>query len=165
MLSIVTIPSPGDPLADHARSLFRHYGDFLRATQSCGTFNFLRYDQETATLPAFYSDHNGEVLLAIDSALDDATPAACIVYRDTAANPRTCEIKRLFVHPDYRGRGLARTLVAEAIARASARGYTHAILDTDIVNMPSALALYHSFGFREYGSRQGNIAFFERTLL
>jgi hypothetical protein len=38
------------------------------------------------------------------------------------------------------------------------------ILDTDIVNMPGALALYGSFGFREYGMRQGNIAFFELYL-
>ena len=154
-------PVNDDPARAAAQSIFREYALFLRATQSCGTFNFPRFDEEIAALPSPYSDRHGEVLLA---SIDDV-PAACIAYRATLDHSATCEIKRLCVHPRFRGRGLARTLVAEAISRATARGFTHAILDTDVINMPAAHALYLSFGFREYGSREGNIAFFERSLI
>ncbi len=163
MLSIQSVPEHPSPLIPQAQSLFRLYGDFLRATMACtGFVNFPRYDEETRTLPHPYTDHGGELLLAL---IDDQ-PAACIAYRDTAAFPeaRTAEIKRLFVHPDHRGQGLARLLTEGALTRLTARHYTRAILDTDTQNMPAALALYTHFGFAEYAPRAGNIAFLTRKL-
>jgi carbonic anhydrase len=161
MLVITNVPSmPPNPMQEHARTLFRQYGEFLRITQACGTFNFARLDEEIRTLPAFYTDMQGEVLLAT---VDDHA-AACIAYKATPDKPKTWEIKRLYVRPEFRGQGLARKLVTRIMEQAPAQGVTRVILDTDIVNMPGALALYGSFGFREYGMRQGNIAFFERYL-
>ncbi len=155
-------PGAYNVLQAHARHLFALYGDFLRQTQACGTFDFTRYEEETRTLPIPYSDHNGEVLLA----LIEAEPAACIAYRSYTGDPTglTCEIKRLFVTPTRRSLGLARKLVAEALARATAQPFNRIILDTDVVNMPGALALYRSFGFREYAPQQGNIAFLDLSL-
>ena len=156
MFTLHSVPeSPPTPLQAHARALFTLYGAFLRRTQACGTFNFPRYEEETATLPTPYSAHNGEVLIA----LSDDKPAACIAYRATAADPQTAEIKRLFVAPTFRKQGLARALVAETLTRIAARPFTRIILDTDTVHMPGALALYQSFGFREYAPHEGNIAF------
>jgi ribosomal protein S18 acetylase RimI-like enzyme len=161
MLAIASVPaSPPNPMQEQARKLFRHYGEFLRVTQACGTFNFARLDEEIRTLPTFYTDLEGEVLLAT---VND-TPAACIAYKRTPDKPKTWEIKRLYVLPEFRGQGLARKLVTRIMEQAPAQGVSRVILDTDIVNMPGALALYGSFGFREYGMRQGNIAFFELYL-
>ena len=61
-----------------AKALMTEYGDFLRLTQSCGFFNFAKYQEEIATLPAPYTHHNGDVLLAYV----DGTPTACIAYRE-----------------------------------------------------------------------------------
>jgi putative acetyltransferase len=141
-----------------AQSLFREYEAFLRATQSCGT-NYPVLDTEIATMPAAYADRNGEVLLAYA----DEQPAACIAYR-AINEPATCEIKRIFVRPEFRGQGLARLLFAEAIARATARCFTRVILDTDTGTMPAALKLYLDFGFREYAPRNGALAFLDLTL-
>ena len=152
MPTIISVAS--DPTA--AQSLFREYDQWLRATRSCGA-NFPVLDAEIASMPTAYTGRNGEVLLAH---IDDQ-PAACIAYRALTHTPTECEIKRLYVRPAFQGRGIARTLVAEALARASTRYYTRAILDTDTSTMPGAHALYLSLGFREYAPRQGSLAYLD----
>ena len=176
--AIVSVHSnPSHPLAAHARTLFHQYGDFLRRTLACNTVNFTAFDQEVAALPAAYSHHNGEVLLILHSPdpaqLTLQVPAACIAYRAALTGPRgfapdpsgrTGEIKRLFVADPFRTRGLARLLVAEALQRLAARGFTRIVLDTDHTHMPAALALYRTFGFVEYAPPETNISFLHLTL-
>jgi len=162
MIQLESIPeSPPSPLHEQARALFGLYYQFLQETKSCGT-HLPKLDAETAALPTPYTSQKGELLLA----LVDGEPAACIAYRTAAEDPSgsSCEIKRLFVLPEFRGHGLARRLVAEALARAASRGFTRAILDTDAATMPAALALYLSMGFRHYTQDQGNLSFLEFPL-
>ncbi len=154
----------GTKLVDEARTLFAHYRDFLQTIESTHCFNFERYGQEIAELPAWYTHANGDVLLAFANDL----PAGCIAFR---AVPKpvenTCEIKRLFVLPEFRGRGLARALVQSCLRLAPERGFTKAILDTDIVSMPAALAMYRSMGFTEstpHGVHAPSLRFLERPL-
>ena len=148
-------------MREHARGLLRAYGQFLLDTGSCST-HIPRLEQEIATLPTAYTARGGELLLV----LVDEEPAACIAYRsaveDTSGN--SCEIKRLFVLPAFRGHGLARRLVAETLGFAASRGFTRAILDTDAATMPAAMALYRSLGFRRYQSDQGNLSYLELDL-
>ena len=148
------IPVTADPTA--AQSLLREYGQWLRATQTCGA-NYPILDAEIASMPAAYTTRNGEVLLAM---VDDQ-PAACIAYRALPDIPTECEIKRLYVRPAFQGQGLARALVTEALTRARARHFTRVILDTDTSTMPAAHALYLSLGFREYAPRQGFLAYLD----
>ena len=160
MVAIVPVPaSPHDPLLEQARELFRAYRAFLEETRSCGT-HIPKLEQEIAELPLPYAGDGGDVLVA----LVDDKPAACVAYRAVVDDASTCEIKRLFVRPGFRGLGLARQLVVTAIEQAKARGYMRAILDTDANTMPAALALYLSLGFREYTSPQGNLSFLALTL-
>ena len=70
-------------------------------------------------------------------------------------DPRTCEIKRMFVVPEARSRGLARRLLAEIEAAARDAGYRHARLDTGR-EQPHAEALYRSAGYREIDDYNGN---------
>jgi len=139
------------------KALVREYAAFLRAANACGTPDFVKFDEEIAALPEPYAGRGGEVLLL----RVDGVAAGCIAYRAIADG---CEIKRLYVAPEFRSRGLARKLVVEAMTRATARGFTRAELDTDIGNMGEALRLYLSLGFREFKERAGNLAFLERTL-
>ena len=161
MLAFVAVPSePDHPTQHQARTLFRHYADFLREKLACGTLNFAAFEEEIAALPAPYSDHGGELLLATF----DGAPAGCVAFRATTNDPATAEIKRLFVLPAFRGHSLARTLVAEALRRIAALGFTRVILDTHLDTMPAAYALYRSFGFVEYARNEQHIAFLERSL-
>ena len=159
MRRIEVIPDEASPLAEQARALFRLYSDFLRAKLACGSFNFAKFDEEIAALPTPYAAFNGEVIVAL---IDDV-PAAVIAYRATETHG-TCEIKRLYVHPDFRGQRLSRALVNLVLDRARTRNFTHAILDTDTINMPEAHALYLSLGFAEYTRNEHQLAFLERNL-
>jgi putative acetyltransferase len=144
-------------LAPIVKALVREYAAFLKAARACGTPDFVKFDEEIAALPEPYAGRGGEVLLL----RVDGVAAGCIAYRAIADG---CEIKRLYVAPAFRSRGLARKLVVEAMARAAARGFTRAELDTDIGNMGEALRLYLSLGFKEFKARVGDLAFLERTL-
>ena len=67
----------------------------------------------------------------------------------------TCEIKRMFVVPEARSRGLARRLLAEIEAAARDAGYRRARLDTG-AEQPHAEALYRSAGYREIENYNAN---------
>lgn len=91
-------------LVQSARALFKAYGEFVRNTGNHPGFRFDRLDQEILELPDAYSTRNGEVLLAMRR----SEVVGCIAYRavPTPPNPRTCEIKRLFVLPEQRAHGI-----------------------------------------------------------
>ncbi len=59
---------------------------------------------------------------------------------------QVCEIKRMYVAPDARGRGVARILLAALEQRARGLGYTIARLDTG-PKQPAARHLYESTGY------------------
>ncbi|MEK6374589.1 MAG: GNAT family N-acetyltransferase [Acidobacteriota bacterium] len=111
----------------------------LEYSSSLGVdLSFQDFQHELATLEAYY-----EVLL-VARAGDDV--AGCIALRRIDAE--TCEMKRLYVRPAFRGRDLGRALAEAIIAEARSRGYARMRLDT-MPMMSSAIALYESLGFRD----------------
>lgn len=58
----------------------------------------------------------------------------------------TTEVKRMYVRPDFRGRGLARRILAALEATARARGAVRLVLETGS-RQPEAIALYRTAGF------------------
>ncbi len=98
--------------------------------------------REVASLPGEYAPQGGRLLLA--RARGDA--AGCVALRRLA--PDTCELRRLYVRPPFRGSGLGRQLTLAAIAAARAMAYGHVRLNS-LPSMTAARALYAELGFRE----------------
>ena len=123
---------------DHARTLFEEYAAGL-GISLC----FQNFDQELKNLPGDYAPPGGRLLLATE----DDQLAGCVALRKLSTV--TCEMKRLFVRPAYRGTGLGRVLVESVIDEARKLGYTQMRLDTLPGRMDKAIALYSSIGFKE----------------
>ena len=128
-----------------ARGLFREYAAGLDI-DLC----FQNFDQEVNGLPGNYAPPAGRLLLAVEG----ARVAGCIALR--SLNDRDCEMKRLYVRPEFRGQGLGKQLVTTLIDAASQIGYERMLLDTLPGKMDLAIALYRSFGFREIAPYYNN---------
>ncbi|KAL7947842.1 acyl-CoA N-acyltransferase [Trichoderma barbatum] len=112
------------------------------------------YTAELDGLPGKYAPPTGGLFLAVDAATDSVL--GCIALRplnlesvylnSRPAGLRYCELKRLFVYPEARGRQVARTLLVEAVKCAQAMGYDEMLLDT-LSKMSAAISLYKSEGF------------------
>ncbi len=83
----------------------------------------------------------------------DGAPVCCGGLK--RLDQHACEIKRMFVAPHARRRGVARALLAALEERAQALGYTIARLDTG-PRQPHARALYEAQGYRSSESFNGN---------
>lgn len=105
---------------------------------------FEDFQKELEALPGAYARPSGALFLG----LSDGKAAGCIALKHAA--PQICEMKRLYVRPDFRGQRLGRKLVETAIDAARKMRYTRIRLDT-LLAMKAARALYHSMGFREIG--------------
>ncbi len=136
---------------EHVRALFREYGAVVEA-RAC----VVGMDAELGALPAPYSRPRGALLLAYD---EGGEPVGCVAIRplgdltahglgSPADGVARAELKRLYVRPEARGRGLARALTLEGIDFARGAGYGAIRLDT-LPTMREAIGLYTSLGFRE----------------
>ncbi|WP_016701259.1 GNAT family N-acetyltransferase, partial [Actinoalloteichus spitiensis] len=80
-----------------------------------------------------------------------ARPVACGGWRRVAeaedgVGPGDAELKRMFVLPSARGRGLARSLLVYLEVAARDAGYRRMVLETG-TEQPEAMALYRSEGY------------------
>lgn len=120
-----------------AAELFEEYAGSLDFS-----LDFQGFDRELRSLPGEYAPPEGALLIARVS----GELAGCVGLRRLEAG--TCEMKRLFVRPMFRGRGVGRALAERIVDRARALGYARMRLDT-VPSMTTAQTLYRSMGFRE----------------
>ncbi len=122
----------------HASELFLEYA------QSLGfSLCFQNFDQELAGLPGGYAPPDGRLLLAEY----ETQLAGCVALHKL--EPGICEMKRLYLRPQFRGHGLGRLLADRIIAEARQIGYHHMRLDTVEPVMKDAVAMYRRLGFKE----------------
>jgi GNAT superfamily N-acetyltransferase len=125
------------------RSLFQAYADSLGFD-----LGFQGFAEERAGLPGEYAPPRGRLLLAYARMGEGgrAQPAGCVALRPLEAE--IGEMKRMYIPPTFRGRGLGRLLAERLLNEARQSGYRRLRLDT-IDFMKEALGLYRSLGFRE----------------
>jgi ribosomal protein S18 acetylase RimI-like enzyme len=138
------------------RELFREYAASLEI-DLC----FQSFDEELTSLPGKYAPPAGRLSVA----LVEGKPAGCVALRPISGG--ICEMKRLYVRPQFRRRKLGRSLAGSVISAAREIGYDRMRLDT-LSSMHAAIALYESLGFQRipaYYDNPSNLAvFFELKL-
>ncbi len=133
---IVTSETPEN--VELTRVIFREYEAWL-GLDLC----FQGFEAELAGLPGKYSPPAGRLILAF---VDDEL-AGSVALRPL--DERTCEMKRLFVRPEFQGIGLGSRLIDSVITAAKEIGYERLRLDTFPPKMGKAVGLYEARGFRE----------------
>jgi putative acetyltransferase len=135
------VVADNDALLDQTRAIFRDYAASLNID-----LRFQNFDAELLELPGNYAAPHGHLLLAF---VGDAL-AGCGAFRQIGdvdyAN--ACEMKRLYVRPDFRSLGLGRLLAQALFDEAKRGGYSVMLLDT-LDDMEAARNLYATLGFTE----------------
>jgi GNAT superfamily N-acetyltransferase len=104
-------------------------------------FDAGKFEAELAGLPGDYAPPRGSLRLAL---LDDE-PAGCVALHDLGDG--ICEMKRMFVPTESRGRGVGTALVGHIVQDARSAGYRLMRLDTSF-RQNEAIRLYEKAGFR-----------------
>jgi putative acetyltransferase len=128
-----------------ARELFQEYAQSL-AVNLC----FQNFEQELARLPGHYAPPDGRLLLAEY----DGQMAGCVALHKWEDG--ICEMKRLYLRPSFRGKGLGRVIAEKIIAEARSIGYQRMRLDTIGPLMKDAVEMYRKLGFREIAPYRPN---------
>lgn len=141
-MQIQIVPGYGFP--EEIRKLFTQYTTLL--TQGDPEFRYYlqlqNYDAEIARLESKYGPPDGKLYLA----LADGRSAGCVALRKLSDTQ--CEMKRLYVCPEYRGLGIGRLLTEQILRDARDIGYRQILLDT-FPFLERAVGMYRRLGFRE----------------
>lgn len=130
--------------ADHMRALFSEYTQMLidNDPEFAGYLKLQNYDEELEHLESKYGMPKGRLYLAKYG--NEA--AGCVGLRPM--DDKCCEMKRLYVRPEYRGKGIAGILAEKIIKDAREIGYQSMVLDT-LPFLKGAVHLYEKLGFYE----------------
>ncbi|PJJ07404.1 acetyltransferase (GNAT) family protein [Flavobacterium sp. 1] len=93
----------------------------------------------------FYGQHNTlEKIKHVVVIYQDTLAIGCGAFKEFDSD--TVEIKRMFVHPDFRSKGIASTILTALETWATEFHYTNCVLETG-KNNPVAIALYRKSGY------------------
>lgn len=116
---------------------------------------------------AFYAQFNKvDTIKFAVVAYENTTPVGCGAIK--AYSPDAMEVKRMYVSPEHRGKGIATTILSELENWAGELAYTRCVLETG-KKQPEAIELYKKSGYRvipNYGQYAGvdNSVCFEKAV-
>ena len=127
---------------DDIKSLFSEYTSMLVSIDPSFSIylDIQHYDEEAGNPAAKYALPRGRLYLA----LHDGKAAGCIALHPLSDDK--CELKRLYVRPEFRGNGIARMLCGRILEDAQKIGYMEIYLDT-LPELSAAIRLYEKLGF------------------
>ncbi len=126
------------------QQLLREYQNWL-GVDLC----FQSFEDELESLPVKYAAPAGDMVIARAG----GEVAGCISWYPVES--QIAEIKRLYVRPTFRGRGVGRRLFAHAVDRIRDYGY-HAVRLDSLERLAEAKKLYESFDFRPISPYNNN---------
>lgn len=135
---------PAYSYKEEIAALFKAYTDMLVEAEP-GFAEYLsiqNYGEEVKHLEHKYGAPDGRLYIVFC----DGQPAGCIGLRKIDAE--RCEMKRLYVKPEYRRNGIAKRLAELIISDAKGAGYKQMLLDT-LPCLKTAIKMYRGFGFYE----------------
>lgn len=145
---------------DAVRRLFVEYAESLDF-DLC----FQDFENELDALPGPYAEPDGTILVAEEE--DEVVGVVAIKPLGTDDDRLVCEMKRLYVEPEYRGRGIGRDLATAIVDEAQERDYEVMRLDT-VATMHAAQSVYRSLGFEEtkpyYHNPLDDVVYYEKDL-
>lgn len=123
-------------------NLFTEYTTMLFSKQEnfAEYLKIQNYDEEIKNLRKKYGHPYGRLYIVFC----DEKPAGCIALRKL--DDEKCEMKRLFVKPEYRGKHFGNMLIEKIISDAKEIGYKYMYLDS-LPFLESAVHSYKKFGF------------------
>lgn len=116
---------------------------------------------------AFYAQYNKiDKIKHVVLAYENGKPLGCGAIKEF--EPSTMEVKRMYVLPEGRNKGIASQVLAELESWARELAYTRCILETGL-KQPEAIGLYRKNGYQQipnYGQYAGveNSVCFEKVL-
>lgn len=135
---------PAYDFPEEIHALFSEYTDMLIREEPIFEMylGMQNYEAELRDLRLKYGPPGGRLYIVFCG--EEAVASIALRQLDETR----CEIKRLYVRPAYRGRGIAKTLVQKILDDARQIGYSQILLDT-VPFLKTAIALYRSFGFQD----------------
>ena len=134
----------GYDFKDEIKALFTEYTEYLveNDRRFKEYLEIQKYDDEIEHLEDKYGFPRGRLYIAYY----ENQVAGCIALREL--NDTQCEMKRLYVRPKFRNRGIAKILVEKIISDAKEIGYCSMLLDT-LPFLQTAIKMYKEMGFYE----------------
>lgn len=139
-MKIEIVPAYGH--TQEIKELFTEYTDMLIENDDSFReyLTIQNYEQEINHLEEKYGMPTGRLYLA----LCDGEAAGSIGLKQI--DEKNCEMKRLYVRPQFRGQKIGRLLVEKIIGDAREIGYSNMLLDT-LPFLEKAIHMYEKFGF------------------
>ena len=136
---------------DEAKELFVEYSK-LKGAEQC----FVSFDYELKNIDTIYP--NGQILIATY----DNIPIGCIAVK--SINSTNCELKRLYLKEEFRGKGYSKVLFEGILDRAKELGFLEAEIHTLPEIMSIGYKMYLKYGFIEKTKDEGGAVFLTRNL-
>jgi GNAT superfamily N-acetyltransferase len=142
VIEIRTVPSDAEPALSLVEAM---------VAEVSGLYGRIDVPGAPSATPADFGPPGGAFVVLLDGADGRAVAGGGVKRLDDSA----CEIKRMYVVPEARGRGLASTLLKALEDEARALGYAIARLDTG-PQQPAAQAMYERAGYAPIGNFNKN---------